>query len=120
MKIYTGKEIVEKYVNIQNDVFADEREFLLEEIHKEELYDCVCWDGSSKNLKTYEEWEKDDDNYDQYHTNTIDEMVSFIKNGGELPPLIVNKDYGLYDGQHRLTAYSLIDDIETIKVFKEL
>lgn len=120
-KVYTGREIINMFGNIQNDVFGDDNHlFVLLTVNKEFLYDKVCVDKRSYNLKTYEEWQNDADNYDNYHTDTINSMINYIRDGGKLPPLIVDKDYGLYDGQHRLTAYSMMDEIQNIEIFKEI
>lgn len=89
-------------------------------INKEDLYNKVCCDGVSLNFKSYNDWLSDEENCDAYHTETIDGMINCIQQGGTLPPLVVNKNLGLYDGQHRLTAYSMINEIIEIEVFKEV
>ena len=40
--------------------------------------------------------------------------------GGLLPPIIVNKDGILIDGSHRLTAYSIMGEIENITIYQEV
>lgn len=51
-------------------------------------------------------WEnKSGDNYDDYHTNRVLEMMDMFKEDNEaLYPIILNKSLKLYDGHHRLTA----------------
>ncbi|MFX3619351.1 MAG: hypothetical protein ACE3JK_17755 [Sporolactobacillus sp.] len=118
----TGKEICSRYSDIENDSFGtDQHHFILTKIAKEELYEAACsFSSNSKNLLTYQEWEKDPENYDDYHTDNINQMVEYLRDGNKLPPLIVNQKLGLYDGQHRLTAYSMIPEIHEIDVYKEI
>lgn len=118
----TGLELISLYDNIQNDEFAEDcKIFKLIKVNKEIIYSarpngCSSW----KNLKTFNDWLNAEDNYDFYHTDTVYDMVKLFREGKDLPPLIVDTEYGLYDGQHRLTAYSMIDSIEDIFIFKEL
>ena len=118
----TGLELISLNDNIQNDDFAEDYKlFKLMKVNKEILYSARpngC--SSGENLKTFNDWLNMDDNYDFYHTDTVYEMVKLFSEGKNLPPLIVDTEYGLYDGQHRLTAFSMIDSIADILVFKEL
>ena len=119
--ILTGVDVLSLYDNIQNHDFAEEDKlFKLIKINKEELYSASPNGCNSKNLKTFNEWLNSTDNYDFYHTDTIYEMIKLFKEAIELPPLIIDSKNGLYDGQHRLTAFSMIDSISDILVFKEL
>ncbi|MFT8871866.1 MAG: hypothetical protein ABF868_06200 [Sporolactobacillus sp.] len=120
--IFTGSQICGQYSDIRNDAFGtDDHRFILTRIDKEKLYDRPClYSSNGKNLVTLGEWERHPENYDGYHTDNIHEMVEFLKSGGKLTPLIVNTQLSLYDGQHRLTAYSLIDTIMDIDVYKEI
>ncbi|GGL51803.1 ParB/RepB/Spo0J family partition protein [Sporolactobacillus putidus] len=119
---YTGKEICSKYNDIENDDFGtDAHRFILTTVAKETLYEVPCsFSSNGRNLLTLKEWEEHPENYDGYHTDNIKQMVDSIKEGGTLPPMIVNKDLGLYDGQHRLTAYSMIPEIKEVQIYKEL
>ncbi|RYL92633.1 ParB N-terminal domain-containing protein [Sporolactobacillus sp. Y61] len=121
-EILNGKEICSKYSDIENDSFGTEdHQFALTRVDKKDLYDAPCsFSSNGKNLMTYEEWKKHPENYDGYHTDNVKQMVEYIREGGHLPPLIVNKELGLYDGQHRLTAYSMISEIEKIDIYKEI
>lgn len=94
--------------------------WILVKINKEDLYDKICCDGVSLNFKSYSDWLNGEENYDRYHTESIDVMIEYIRKGGILPPLVVNEGCGLYDGQHRLTAYSMMDEINIIEIFKEV
>ncbi|MCO7175833.1 ParB/RepB/Spo0J family partition protein [Sporolactobacillus kofuensis] len=120
--ILTGKEICSQYSDLANDAFGSEdHRFILTKVEKEALYDAACsFSSNGKNLVTYKEWKNDPENYDDYHTDNIKQMVDSIHEGGALPPMIVNKDLGLYDGQHRLTAYSLIPEIKEVAIYKEV
>lgn len=118
-KYYDGYEILNMYDNIQNNEFKEGR-FILIEINKEFLYDKICCNGNDVNLISYDDWNNDEDNYDNWHTDNINNMIEYINEGNTLPPLIVNRNYGLYDGQHRLTAYSMIDSVDHIKIFKQI
>jgi hypothetical protein len=120
--ILTGKDICGQYNDIENDTFGSEdHRFTLTKIAKEALYDAACaFSSNGKNLVTYKEWANHPENYDDYHTENIKQMVDYIKEGGSLPPMIVNKDLGLYDGQHRLTAFSLIPEIKEVDIYKEI
>ncbi|RYM06652.1 hypothetical protein EWH99_01950 [Sporolactobacillus sp. THM7-7] len=119
---FTGKEICGKYSDLENDAFGtDNHRFILTKVNKEELYDAPCaFSDNGRNLVTYKEWEEHPENYDGYHTDNVKQMIEYIKDGGSLPPLIVNKKMGLYDGQHRLTAYSMIPSIKEVKIYKEV
>lgn len=118
----SGELLISMYDNIQNDDFAEEDKiFKFMKVNKEILYSAKpngCSSGT--NLITFNDWLNMDDNYDFYHTDTVYEMVKLFRAGKNLPPLIVDSDYGLYDGQHRLTAFSMIDSIKDILIFKEL
>lgn len=121
VNMITGYEIYNKYDNIQNDIFAtSDRIFELTKIKKEDLYKAKCNGRPVCNLLTFEEWLVRNDNYDFYHTDTIYEMIKIILNKESLPPIIVDKDLGLYDGQHRLTAYSMVNSVEYILCYKEI
>lgn len=122
VELVTGKEICSRYSDLENDAFgSDEHEFTLTKIAKEKLYDAACsFSSNGKNLVTYKEWANDPENYDDYHTDNVKQMVDHIHEGGTLPPMIVNKELGLYDGQHRLTAYSLIPQITEVVIYKEV
>jgi hypothetical protein len=117
----SGREIKQSEYgcNIQYTDFKDESKFELVIINKGILYNKINY-NNSKNLVTFNEWKVDNDNLDGYHTDTINNMIKYIKDGNKLPPIIVDKNYGLYDGQHRLTAYSMMKDIENIEVLKEM
>ncbi|CAM3118355.1 ParB N-terminal domain-containing protein [Sporolactobacillus spathodeae] len=118
----TGKEICSKYSDIENDAFGtDDHVFILTKLPKEQLYDAPCpFSSNGKNLVTLDEWAKDPENYDDYHTDNVKQMVEYIQGGGNLPPLIVDKSHGLFDGQHRLTAYSMLPEIKEIDVYQEI
>lgn len=117
--LYTGEEILNKYGNIQNDSFHKEDLFELIIVPKETLYDKLNVEGG-RNLVSYDEWKNDSDNYDGYHTETIDNMIDIFNEGKTLPPLIVDENWGLFDGSHRLTAFSLIDTIKEISGLKRI
>lgn len=116
--ILTGKQLKMRY-DVQNDSFDDDSKFMLLTINKNELINKSIYDGSCDNYFDLNKWEQHGDNYDNYHTDTISNMIDYLKEGGNLPPLIVNKNLGLYDGQHRLTAYMELDSIINIEIFKE-
>lgn len=118
----TGKDICSRYNDIENDAFGtDEHKFILTDVDKESLYDAPCsFSTNGKNLMTFEEWEKHPENYDDYHTDNVKQMIDHIHEGGSFPPLICNKDFGLYDGQHRLTAYSMMPEINKVQIYKEI
>lgn len=117
--IYTGEEMQNKYGNIQNDSFHKKDLFELNIVPKEQLYDNLNVEGE-RNLVSYDEWNNDSDNYDGYHTETIDNMIEIFNKGETLPPLIVDENGGLFDGSHRLTAFSSINTIKEISVLKRI
>lgn len=119
---FTGKEICSKFSDLKNDAFSTEdHHFVLIKVDKETLYDAPCaFSSNGRNLVTYQEWESHPENYDDYHTDRLKSMVEYLKKGGKFPPLIVDKNLSLYDGQHRLTAYSMIPTIHEIEVYKEI
>ncbi|BBN97806.1 MULTISPECIES: ParB N-terminal domain-containing protein [Sporolactobacillus] len=121
-EVLTGKAICSQYSDLQNDAFGtDDHQFVLTTIAKEALYDVPCtFSNNGKNLITYKEWANDPENYDDYHTDNVKQMVDHLHEGGKLPPMIVGKDLSLYDGQHRLTAYSLLPEIKEVTVYKEV
>ncbi len=47
-------------------------------------------------------------------------MINHVRVGGLLHPIIVNKDGILIDGSHRLTAYSIMGEIENITIYQEV
>lgn len=121
-EILSGKEICGKYSDIGNDAFGTEdHRFILMKINKEDLYGAPCsLSNNGRNLMTFKEWENHPENYDDFHTDNVKQMIDYIHEGGKLPPLIVNKNLGLYDGQHRLTAYSMMPEIKQIEIYKEI
>ncbi|MCO7127106.1 ParB N-terminal domain-containing protein [Sporolactobacillus shoreicorticis] len=121
-ELLTGKEICGRYSDLQHDAFGTEdHQFKRITIEKEKLYDVPCsFSNNGKNLVTYKEWANDPENYDDYHTDNVKQMVDYLQEGGILPPMMVNRDLSLYDGQHRLTAYSLIPEIKEVEIYKEV
>ncbi|MCL1631716.1 ParB N-terminal domain-containing protein [Sporolactobacillus sp. CPB3-1] len=121
-EILTGKDICSRYNDLVNDAFGtDEHRFMLTTIDKEQLYNVPCsFSSNGKNLLTYKEWANHPENYDDYHTDNIKQMIDYIHEGGKLPPMIVTKDLSLYDGQHRLTAYSMLPEIKEVEIYKEI
>ncbi|MFT8364186.1 MAG: ParB N-terminal domain-containing protein [Sporolactobacillus sp.] len=121
-KIYTGKEICSKYSDLENDLFGTEdHHFMLTKMVKEQLYDAPCaFSRNGRNLVRLDEWFADPENYDNYHTDNVKQMIDSLQSGGTLPPLIIDKKLGLYDGQHRLTAYSMLPAIQEVIVYKEI
>lgn len=111
-KIYSGEEVNEIEEQNANYDITENCFFKLIEIDKRELYE--------KNLITKEDWEKDEDNYDEWHTKQIDWMIEQVENNKYLPPIVVDKDGYLQDGTHRLSAYNEINSIQKIIVFKEV
>lgn len=112
-EIYSGEEVND--IEGQNANFDITRLscFKLVEINKSKLYD--------KNLITKNQWLEDSDNYDFYHTNLIDWMITELKeNKDALPPLVVDKNGFLQDGTHRLSALHEISEVVNILVFKEI
>ncbi|WP_100486202.1 hypothetical protein [Sporolactobacillus pectinivorans] len=118
----TGKEICSRYSDIENDAFGTEdHRFALMTVNKESLYDAPCpFSSNGKNLMTFKEWENHPENYDDYHTDNVKQMIDYIHEGGKFSPLICDKEFGLYDGQHRLTAYSMIPEIQNVRIYKEI
>lgn len=117
--LINGKQIKDRY-DVQNDCFDDDSYFELISINKYELINKSIYDGTCYNYFSLEDWREHGDNYDDYHIISIINMVKHLESGGNLPPLIVNKDLGLYDGQHRLTAYMECNKIINIEIYKEV
>lgn len=120
----TKSELISLYGNITHDAFSkakDFKKFKLIVVKKEKLYYAKPHGCSSgRNLNTFYDWLNMDDNCDFHHTDTVYDMVKSLNAGEDLLPLVVDTEYGLYDGAYRLTALSMIDSIEEILVFKEL
>lgn len=112
-KIYKGYEVNDIEEQNANFDITEECTFKLVKLNKEDLYEG--------NLVTRKDWEESGDNYDNHHTDNIDWMIKVIRDGSViLPPIVIDIEGKLQDGTHRLCAYSEIEEIKEILVFKEI
>lgn len=113
-KEINGKELYELYTDIVCDEYNNEKvKFNLRVIPKEILFkDNLC------HIDDY--FDEDEEEVDERHEKTIYSMINHVRGGGLLPPIIVNKDGILIDGSHRLTAYSIMGEIENITIYQEV
>lgn len=109
-----GKELYKIYPDIDYDEYNNEKiNFILQSISKELLYkNNLC--------SIYNYFDEDEENISDRHENTIYGMIEYLRTGGILPPIIIDKEGCLIDGSHRLTAYSMMNEIKNIDIYQEL